>query len=62
MPSATDAPARPLRRASMIEVERLTIGYGERVVLERLDFTIRAVRCSRSSAAAAAASRRCSAT
>ncbi len=24
----------------MIEVERLTIGYGERVVLERLDFTI----------------------
>ncbi|MCC6763822.1 MAG: ATP-binding cassette domain-containing protein [Deltaproteobacteria bacterium] len=34
MPSAADT------RPAMIEVERLTIGYGERVVLERLDFTI----------------------
>src|SRR2546428_11818507 len=32
MPSAADPP--------MIEVERLTLGYGDRVVLENLDFTV----------------------
>ena len=38
MHSATEQPVvRP-----MIEVENLTIGYGERIVLERLDFTIAA--------------------
>src|SRR5262245_14960503 len=32
MPSATDAP--------MIEVEQLTVGYGDTVVLENLDFGV----------------------
>jgi phospholipid/cholesterol/gamma-HCH transport system ATP-binding protein len=36
MPSDAENGAHP----TMIEVERLTIGYGERVVLEGLDFTI----------------------
>ena len=40
MPSATDgAHTRPHERP-IIEANGLTIGYGERVVLERLDFTI----------------------
>ena len=36
MPSASDAPARD----AIIQVDRLTIGYGERVVLENLDFVV----------------------
>ena len=38
MPSVAEAAPAPA--PTMIAVERLTIGYGERVVLENLDFTI----------------------